>query len=231
MEEVKEAKELIQFDGQYGGIFEESKYFDDYEDMGKEDLLNYKIINVKIYTGMIENKTVIFGLSLTFRNIITGVIKPPKDHLGTEQFLDVKELAISGSEYLTDFYIRFNDNCEYISQLGFSTNLKKKILVGTEEGQEKIIKKNGGNYIIIGTIGNISKKLDSIGCITVSKNEYLKKDLFRFFMLRYKIKKNNEFKKEWAEKYHELPDDFKYLWRAINLPDAAFMEILKFCFL
>ena len=231
MEEAKDKKELIQFDGQYGGIFEDSKYFDDYEDMGKEELLNYKIINVKIYSGMIENKKAIFGFSLTFRNIITGEIKSPKVHLGTDKYLDLKELAISGNEYLTDFHIRFNDNCQYISQLGFSTNLKRQILEGSEEGQDKVIAKNGGDYIIIGTIGYINKKLDSIGCITVSKKEFLKKDLFRFFVLRYKIKKDEKFKKEWDENYKELPNDFKYLWRAINLPDAAFMEIIKFCFL
>ena len=168
---------------------------------------------------------------MTFRNIITGEIKSPKVHLGTDKYLDLKELAISGNEYLTDFHIRFNDNCQYISQLGFSTNLKRQILEGSEEGQDKVIAKNGGDYIIIGTIGYINKKLDSIGCITVSKKEFLKKDLFRFFVLRYKIKKDEKFKKEWDENYKELPNDFKYLWRAINLPDAAFMEIIKFCFL
>ena len=55
---------MIEYNGQYGGIFEDSKYFDDAEDLGKEELLNYKIINLKIYTGLIEGKKAIFGLSL-----------------------------------------------------------------------------------------------------------------------------------------------------------------------
>ena len=230
-EKAKDSKELIEYNGQYGGIFEDSKYFDDSEDFGKEDLLNYKIINVKIYSGLIEDKKTIFGISLTFKNIITGEIKSPKVHLGSEKYLDVKELSIQSNEYLTDFHIRFNDTCEYISQLGFSTNLKRHILEGCEEGNDKIIEKNGGNYIIVGTIGYINKKLDSIGCITVSKKEYLKKEIFKFLALRYKIQKDEKFKKEWEEKYNELPEDFKYLWRAINLPNTAFMQILKFCFL
>lgn len=229
--EVKNTKKIIEFDGLYGGIFEDSKFFDDYEDMGKEELLNYKIIKVKIYTGMIEDKKVIFGLSLTYKNILTGEIKPPLDHIGSDKYLDIKEFDISGNEYLTDFHIRFNDICEYISQLGFSTNKKRQILEGCEEGQDKTISKNGGNNIIIGTVGYINKRLDSIGCITVPKKEYIKKEIFRFLLIRYKIKKDNEFKKEWDGKYKELPNDFKYLWRAINLPDTVFMQILKFCFL
>ena len=52
-EKTKDSKELIEYNGQYGGIFEDSKYFDDSEDIGKEDILNYKIINVKIYSGLI----------------------------------------------------------------------------------------------------------------------------------------------------------------------------------
>ena len=228
---VKDSKQLIEYNGQYGGIFEDSKYFDDAEDIGKEELLNYKIINVKIYTGLIGGKKAIFGLSLTFKNIITGEIKPQKIHLGTDKYLDLKELTIEGNEYLTDFHIRFNDTCQYISQLGFFTNHKRKILEGSEEGNVKYIEKNGGNYIIIGTIGYISKRLDSIGIITVDKKKYLKKELFKFLVLRHIIKKDDKFKIEWEEKYNELPNDFKYLWRAINLPGAAFMQILKFCFL
>ena len=159
-DKVKNSKQLIEYNGQYGGIFEDSKYFDDAEDLGKEELLNYKIINLKIYTGLIEGKKAIFGLSLTFKNIITGEIKPQKVHLGSDKYLDIKEMPIEGNEYLTDFHIRFNDTCQYISQLGFSTNHKRKILEGSEEGNAKFIEKNGGNYIIIGTIGYINKRLD-----------------------------------------------------------------------
>ena len=77
----------------------------------------------------------------------------------------------------------------------------------------------------------VIKKLDAIGCLYISKKEYLKKKLFRFFMLKNLVKKNEKFKKTLDEKCNELPNDFKYLWRTVNLPDDAFVIIFKYCYL
>ena len=49
-------------------------------------------------------------------------------------------------------------------------------------------------------------------------------------MLRYKIQKDINFKKKWDEKYDELPTEFKYLWKAVNLPDTPFAQIIRYCF-
>ena len=102
--------------------------------------------------------------------------------------------------------------------------------MGTEEGNDKTIETNGGENIIIGTFGHINKKLDAIGILTITKKDYFKKILFSFFILRYKIKKDINFKKKWDEKYDELPTEFKYFWRAVNLPDAPFAQIIRYCF-
>jgi len=227
----EEGKELIQYSGNFGGIDQESKFWDDYEEMGEEELLKHKIVKIKIFTGEFSGKKAIFGIDVTYKNLSTGEIKKTQEHRGSEQFLDSKELEIGPNDYLINFHIRFTNDADYISQLGFETNLKKSILEGSEEGEDKTITSNGGDNIIVGTFGCLNKKLDAMGFLFISKKEYFKKKLFRFFMLRNLVKKDAKFKKTWDEKYKELPNDFKYLWRAVKLPDAAFTPIIKYCYL
>lgn len=230
-EENEEDKELIQYTGNFGWINQESKFWDDLEEMGEDELLRHKIIKLKIFTGDYSGKKAIFGIDVTYKNLSTGEIKKTQEHRGSEQFLDSKEIEIKANEYLIDFHIRFTDECEYISQLGFTTNQNHAILEGSEEGQDKTITSNGGDNIIIGTFGCLNKKLDAMGCLFISKKEYFKRKLFRFFMLRNLAKKDEKFKKTWDEKYNELPNDFKYLWRTINLPNTVFAPIIKYCYL
>ena len=231
-EESKEQeKELIHYSFLRGTINpEESKLWDDYEDFGEEELLKRKIAKIKIYTGTYSNKPTILGFGCEFKNLYTGENEAERKHKGSEQFLDVKEFEIPYGEYLTDFHIRFPDEGDYLTQLGFETNKKKKFFVGTEDGNDKIIETNGGENIIIGTFGHINKKLDAMGILTITKKDYFKKILFSYFMLRYKIKKDINFKKKWDEKYDELPTEFKYLWKAVNLPDTPFAQIIRYCF-
>ena len=224
-------KEIVHYTGNYGGITQESKFWDDLEEMGEEELLKHKIIKLKIYSGKFQDKQVIFGINCTFQNLFTGEIKEPKDHRGSEDFIDVKEIEIKAEEYLTDFHIRFPNEAEYISQLGFETNKKKKILVGTEDGEDKTITSNGGNHIIVGTFGCVDKKLDAMGCLYITKKEFLKRTLLPFFVLRHIVKKDTKFKEMWDVKYKELPPDFQYLWKTVNLSDALFSQIAKFCYL
>ena len=231
-EENGENKELIKYTGNFGLITQDSVFWDDFEEMGEEKLLKHKIIKVKIYTGTYSKKQVIFGFGCVFKDLFTGEVKEEKLHKGTEQFDDVTEYDIKGEEYLTDFHIRIPNEFEYITQLGFGTNKKNPcLLVGTEEGEDKTIESNGGDNIIVGTFGCTFKKLDAMGCLYVSKKEYLKRRLFFIFMLKYKIKKDGNFKKAWEEKCNTLPLEYQFLWRTVNLHDAAFSQIIRFCYL
>ena len=232
-EEDEEEKELIKYSFSYGGITPESVFWDDYEEMGEGNLLKHKIIKVKIYTGTYSEKQVIFGLGCVFKDLFTGEIKEEKVHKGTEPFVDVKEYDIKGEEYLTDFYIRIPIDAEYITQLGFGTNKKNPcLLIGTEEGENRSIELNGGDSIIVGTFGCTNKKLDAMGCLYISKKEYIKRRLFGIFMLRYKIKKDGNFKKTWDEQCNTLPLEFQFLWRTANLSDdKAFSQIIRYCYL
>ena len=228
-EEEHEDNEIIKYTGNYGGINQESKHWDDLEDMGEEELLKNKIVKVKIYTGKYQGKNVIMGVAFTFKNYFSGEIKPCNEHKGSEQFEDVKEMDIKGDEYLVDFNIRFTNEAEYISQVGFTTSKGNKLLVGTEEGEDKTIESNGGDNIIIGTFGCTEKKLDAMGVLYINKKGFLKKRCFALFMLNHLAKTDEDFKKESEKNYDKLGEEFKYIWKTANLPDAAFSQVIKYC--
>lgn len=228
-EEEEGQNEIVKYTGNYGGITQESKFWDDFEDMGEEELLKNKIVKVKIYTGKYQGKEVIMGVAFTFKNYFSGETKPSNEHKGSEQFEDVKEMDIKGDEYLVDFHIRFTNEAEYISQVGFTTNKGNKLLVGTEEGEDKTIESNGGDNIIIGTFGCTDKKLDAMGVLYINKKEFVKRRCFALFMLNHLAKTDENFKKESEKNYDKLAEEFKYIWKTVNLPDAAFSQIIKYC--
>lgn len=227
----QEENKLVKSGPCYGVIDSESQFYDDSEEMEKNELLNIKITKIKIYTGIFNDKKAIFGIGYTRKNMASGKILEEKVIKGNLNFEDVKELEIHGDEYLTDFHVRFPNDGDYLSQLGFETSKKNKILEGTEDGEDKTIQTNGGDNIIIGFFGHYNKKLDALGYLYVPKKEFMKKTLFRFFMLRYKFKKDAKFKEEWEKKYKELPLDYQYIWKTINLSDALYFSIIKYCYM
>ena len=189
-----------------------------------------KIIKIKIYTGDYHGQNAIFGITITKRNLLTGEIIETT-HKGSLDFLDTKEFVIKPGEYLTDFHIKLPSDNEYISQLGYSTK-KSKFLVPEEDnnGEERPVDQNGGQYVIVGTFGCLNEKLDAIGCILLPyKNLITQRSFFPFFVLRYLINKNPTFKEEWDKKYKDLPIEYQYIWKFINLPKSLFSFIIKYC--
>ncbi len=226
---MTENESVIQYSGIYGGINSESKVWDDFEDIGEKQLLDLKIIKIRIYTGKFNEKDAIFGVGFTFKNLFNGEEKDI-EHRGSEDFIDTKEFVIKQGEYITDFHIRFTNDFKYISQLGYSTNKQNSILVGSEEGEDKIITSNGGENIIVGSFGHVNKKLDATGVLFINKKDNFKRLLSGIlFILRYYSKKNPKFKKEWDNKQKELPIEYQCIWRAANLPEAPLFQIIKFC--
>ena len=229
----EEDQSIIKYANIYGGITQESKFWDDFEDIGEAELLKLKLVNIKIYTGVYNNKTAIIGICTTFKNTFTGKTLKTVEHRGSDDFVDVKELVIKGDEFLTDFHIRFPNEAEYISQIGYSTNKKNKILVPeqSEDGEDKTIEENGGNNVIIGTFGYCNKRLDALGFLYIPKKEYIKRLLNGFFILRHMIKKDNKFKEKWEKEYKNLPIEFQYVWRVVNLSDNPYFVIIKYCYI
>jgi len=229
-ENKKEIK--VEYTGSYGFINAADQknviFFDDEENIGKKELSKSKIIDIKIYTKIIEGKNCITGLEYTIRSLYSG-----KDvvvtHKVSNEFDDYKHLELISGEYLKEIIIRFPNNAEYITQLGFITNKNNRIIAGEEDGEIKRIDMNEGKNIILGMSGYVGDKLNCIGCSYTSKKEFASFILFKFFFLRHLVKKDEEFKKKWDEKYNELAPEFKMIWRTVNLPDNCFNIIINTC--
>ena len=225
----EEGKKLIKYTGNYGYNTLNSQFWDDFEDFGEEGLIANKITKIKIYTRNFEHKQAISGISCEFKNICNGKVKT-KEHIGSLNFDDAKEFVLKNNEYLTTFHIRINEKSECVTQLRFETNKGNKILVGIEEGEDKIILSNGARNIFIGTFGCTNEKLDAMGCLYLSKEEYIGRRLFYLFMLRYILKKDNKFREKWDANLNALPYEFKYIWKTVHLPDAVFSQIIGYCY-
>ena len=224
-----EQKEIIESTHILGYINHNDKgitYFDD--DNEENSLIKNKIINIIIYTKIIDEKKEIIGLQYKVRNLYNGKDKIIS-HKCSEEFDDKQELEIKSNEYLKELILRFPIDGKNITQLGFLTSKNNKILVGEDNGELKIINMNKRNNIILGFYGYLKQNLNSFGCYYVAYDKYAASVLFKFFLLRYLVKKKDSFKKEYDEKYEQLPLEYKYIWRTINLPDNIYSFIIRFC--
>ena len=247
----------IQYGDCFGLILGNDKFFDDCEAL-KNDILNYKIINIKIYFNsclenqpqkdleldenqsltkkeqeedkVLSDEKYIIGLSITYKNIVNGDTKVI-EHKCSDKIAGMRELNIKGNEYLKRFNMNINNKFERISQLCFFTNRNNYALVGLKDGDDKIEKKNEEDNVIVGCFGHYSESITALGCIYVNKKFFIEKLLFGFFLLRRIVRSDEKFREKWNKKYKQLDIDFQYIWRMINLPDASFANIIQFCFL
>ena len=226
--------DFIQYGNIYGRISINSTLFDDSKELGgTEDLLIQHLIRkIKIYTKNVKEQQFISGLQLTYQNIKTKEIKELPIRYKSEKNNKNEEIEIfelKPGEYLNNFYVRFSLDNKYIYQLGFETNKKRKLLKGTEYGEEKNIRTNGGKNIIIGTYGYYSEFLDSLGLFYVDLEKYLKRYYIGYFELKLKLKKDEKFKANIKKSITDYSEKDKCLFKTSLLPDAVFNEIMKFC--
>lgn len=226
-------EDLVKYSNLYGRIdLDTSKLFDDSQDLGgtEDTFLNYIIKQIKIYTKKINNKKIIYAIQLTYKNIKTKELKELPLRGRNEKYKeeDIEIIEVKPGEYLTNFYIRYPLKLDYIYQLGFETNKKRKVLIGTEIDEEKNIITNGGKNIILGTFGYYNNKLDSFGIFYIDIKEYLKKFYIGYFELKFKLKKNEKFRNTIENDYKNLKEEDKYLFKVCLLPDVVFNLIIKF---
>lgn len=256
-DQEEEQEEIIQTGEMYGHLKPDDKYYNDQEELGDEMIKN-KIINVKIYYNsgfeekdekdgsedeneeeakkenkegkvILEEKYIV-GIGLTYKNLFNGKIKEI-EHKGSDKFAGMRELNIQGNEYLSKYTINFKNNLKRVSQIGFITNKNKEISVGTKDGEDKNDPKNNEENVITGCFGYLDKRINSLGCFYVKKKTLIKNHLFKFLGLRKLALSNKEFKEKWDNHYNELSPEYKFMWKAVNLPDNAFKEIIGFCFI
>ena len=225
--------DIVKYSRHYGYIDLNSKYFDDSKDLGGTDkaLLDHIIKNIKIYSGKKDDIIIIGGIQITYWNLKTKEKLELNARKGDIQYEDedIESFDIKTGEYLTNFYIRFNNDNNYITQLGFETNKKRKILKGCENGELKFININGGENYILGTFGNFNQKLDSFGVLYINFKDYIQNKYRAYFELEYKIRKDKTFKDKIEQNFEALSESYKYLFRSCILPNSLFLEIMKFC--
>ena len=82
--------EIIKYSSCYGGSSNESKLWDDYEEIGEKVLLNSKVIKIKIFLGKYKETIIINGIGYSYKNLITGEITN-YEHRGSNDYIDFKD--------------------------------------------------------------------------------------------------------------------------------------------
>ena len=222
---VADPPEGFNYGGKYGWVNQDTKSFDDLLDTFKTKYYLNKLVKLKIWSGKKDESIVVYGIQAFYKNINTGKITETKEYRG-DGFDKVEEFEIGPDEYLNKFHVRIDTE---VTQVGFETNKGKSIVVGGTKGEDKYVRLNEGNNIIISLYGNYNKYLEAIGVGYVNREWYMKRMCFGYFQLRFKFKKDDNFKKEWMDKINNLDTYQKAMIKSCSLPDSAFTEIIKFC--
>ena len=203
------------------------KPWDDCDEFTKNDIFKSKILNIKLYY---ENDYII-GISFTYKNLITRKIKVI-EHLGKEidnEKTKIKELNLDENEYISKFYANYNDKIENFLTIGFGTNKNRQILVGEGVDSDVYFNSQDDKNIIVGSFGRLNKKIKAIGCLYYKKSILMKYDLFKFLELRNKLRKDEEFRLKMDKEIENLDLTYKYIWKAVNLPNTIFACVMEFC--
>ena len=99
--------EGFHYGGKYGWVYQDSKSFDDMQNIFKEKYLQQKIIKLKIWSGKKDGSDVIYGIQAFYKNINTGKLTITDEYRG-EGFEKVEEFKIKTNEYLNKFYVKFD---------------------------------------------------------------------------------------------------------------------------
>ena len=158
--------DIVKYSRHYGYIDLNSQYFDDSKDLGgtEESLLQYVIKKIKIFSGKKNEKEIIGGVQIIYQNLKSKEIKELDAKKGNVDYEDenIDIFELKSGEYLINFFVRVSETRDYICQLGFETNKCRKILKGTDVGENKIITTNGGKNLILAIFGHYNIYLESI---------------------------------------------------------------------
>ena len=217
--------EKIKSIGVYGVLhYNETQRFYDDQFATKENLYQYRISEIKVFLG---EKDLILGVQTIFKNLKGEEIPGVEGRDKSVKELDIKTLKIPPNDFLCNLNIWVGD--DYITKLKFGTKKGKELIVGTEDGEDKIISVINDNKdnIILSLFGGYRKSLELLSCKYVPINEYLGPTM-GYFELKKKLK-HEDFKKKTMEGLVQLKESDKVLFKTCCLPDNAFNEIIKYC--
>lgn len=224
-----------------GYISEQFKKFVD-KDIFEQQFQNYiKLSKVKFWYGStspdndVENikGQYILGIQCDYHNPINGEKKQTELHCGNLKSSDIytKELELNEGDYITKFYLCYNDIISYIK---FVTKKEKILEVGKFNREcEKTISFNldESPHMIQSFHGYFNEYgLRAIGCTHLKRRNYFFLNLIDVFRFRHLLKTNEKEKEKWTEeKIKALGFQEKAFIRLCLLPDSQFSCVIQFC--
>lgn len=191
------------------------------------------IKSLKLWFGTLpgsnEGKRLL-GLNTTYINFITGE-KKETNYQGIPiegKDVEVKQLQIKEGDHLSKMYIGFND---YITHLKFETYKKDSIEVGiiNEETEKKSVEKiNLEHNIILNIRGYYCQTgIRALACDFISYKDFCFIRWINLLRIRNKLK-NKEYREKLEEKYDDLNEDMKPIYKTCKLALGIFVSIMKF---
>lgn len=217
--------ERIKQIGMYGILhYGETQRFEDDKYANKENIYQFRISSIRVYIG--ENNSIL-GVQAFYKDLKGKEYPGAEGRDKTVKELDIKKLDIAPNDFLCNLNIWVGD--DDIRKLRFGTKKGKELVVGTDDGEDRIISVINDNkdHIILSISGGFRKTLELLSCKYVPIIVYLGPTM-GYFELKKKLK-NEAFKKKIEQKFDKLSFSDKVLFRACCLADNVFNEIIKFC--
>ena len=221
---------IIQIDstGNFGNVFPDTKSFDD-EEFFSDYILNFKISRIKIFHGTIDRNDIVTGIQVFYRDRIKGNITTTGEFKSEKSSELYEELSLEANENLVNFQIRIGD--KGVDYLEFGTNKGKTIKCGGKTGEEKITEfNNNEDKIILGIFGGYSNCLNCLGVYYISKKDFNSVLYAGLFILRYVLKKNQQFKINILENKGKLNPEYYAILKVCLLPDVPFCAVMRYIF-
>ena len=204
-------------------------------DLFPENIRHFCFVkSIKMWFGSPPDETKVkslLGIQVLFLNYFTGERKMTKYYGAqlTDSNIETKELNINEDDYLSKFYIGFN---EYITHIKFETKNGNFIEFGTiddryEKASVRDINK-GKNIIINIKFYDSVKGIRSLGVDFLSYKQFFYNRLIDLFRLRYKINHTDKDKYKDPNEVSKLNYEMKCALRICQLPDTHFACIIKY---
>ena len=212
----------------FGTVYpEEIKRFDDKEFYNKDNLFQYRLSKIKFFLGEKNGKEVILGLQTIYTNSNGKETVNEEARDKAEKEIDVKVFEIPANDYICNFFLKTGD--DRITQIKLVTKKEKEFVVGSDEGEDKIVDfiNDNKDHIILYFFGGYRKCLEAIAAGYIPMRSYLG-NTRGYFELKKKLKDKN-FKEATETKLNSLSESDKVLFKVCNLPDSCFNSIIRYC--
>ena len=227
--DIDEIADKIRCTAFFGTIFPnaEQKRFDDTNYFNRENIFHYRLSKIRFFIGEKDGRQIIQGLQTFFKDFYGKEFISEEARDGEEKEIDIKDLDIPSNDFICNFHLRVGS--ERITQIKLKTIKGKELVVGSDEGEEKVLDyiNDNNDYMILFFFGAYRKCLEAIAAGYIPIKTYLAPTI-GFFELRKKYK-NKFFKQKIEEKLDKLNDKDKVLFKVCGLPENCFNSVIKYC--